>query len=308
MKLIDDLLNGVKSWSNVACNGKGEFRDYLSNVYNKEMQSKFVEMYNNGDGNELTKHAKCVRSSSMLCYNFLHWINEQNTLDLEGVNDSKVMVKYYRIDFEVQLKTIKCRGKDANLDVMLLGKGNDGKNYLLFVESKFLEPEDGGDRKFDISEKYKQSQNWYCNKGESWDKFISNIKDGIDAMKPTKRRRYPIYGGGLKQGITHLVGIANMQDSDILNDFKKKYSIDENIDVIEFVNLVFEPNAKYSNEHEDYEAYHEAYQKLIIDNAKKYGINKPGWMTYRELFNKLPPDNLKELKDYLEKRYMQFSA
>jgi hypothetical protein len=66
------------------------------------MGEAFQNMFNDGSGSELHSKAEAVHSSSMLSYNFFHWIDEEHPFVFEDVIYTKVL-------FEVKLKTIKGR-------------------------------------------------------------------------------------------------------------------------------------------------------------------------------------------------------
>ena len=110
------------------------------NLIGGNMTNRHREMFEKGSGGELhdtPAKAKAIDSSSMLSYNFFRHICEDCPVEIEGI-------KYNKVFFEVQIKTLK-KGSPANMDVVLM---SEDKNTVLFIESKFLEYLDSGSVKF----------------------------------------------------------------------------------------------------------------------------------------------------------------
>jgi len=263
---------------------KGYFDSYKQNIFEEEMKDDFRREFENGNGNELYAKAAAVHSSSMLCYNFLHWVNKDNPLKYKEVN-------YTEVHFEVKLKTLKGSSAPANLDALLIGK-KDGKTHLLFIESKFLEYAEGGS-KFELSKRYSYNENWIVDESGDLAKLITEAEH-----KPELA-----YGDGIKQAITHLFGIRGLKN-DVKNNFsvfKKSYNIEASkiSDCnVELLNLVFCPKPEY-DEREKYDKYKADYNDIIIDK-----VPYVGWEDYRFVFNQIGNSGLKE---FLQKRYMQFA-
>lgn len=75
------------------CNDNGYFNSFLDNVYANQMDSKFQKMFNKGSGNELHSKAEAIHSSSMLAYNFFHWIDDASGFDYNGINYTNVFLR-----------------------------------------------------------------------------------------------------------------------------------------------------------------------------------------------------------------------
>ena len=183
------------------CNDNGYFNSFLDNVYANQMDSKFQKMFNKGSGNELHSKAEAIHSSSMLAYNFFHWIDDASGFDYNGIN-------YTNVFFEVRMKTLKNSNSPANMDIVLSDKEH---KHLLFIESKFTEYCET--KKWDLSDSYKNENSF--NNDVRWDEIIKEIKDAVKSSKSCK------YKDGIKQLTTHLFGIANLCNDEALAWFKK---------------------------------------------------------------------------------------
>lgn len=284
MKLKEKLREGLN------CNSKGYFDSYKDNIFGNEMNTDFQEMFGNGSGGELHSKAEAVHSSSMLSYNLLYWINDENPFEFEGV-------KYTKVYFEVQMRTLRGSSYPANLDVVLEGEKDNGR-HLLFIESKFLEYLEKG--KFDLSESYEKQEKWYNNKID-WNKVIKDAK-GLCEQKG--------YNGGIKQAITHLFGIHGLMNKDALKWFNKNSNLTiDSFDNahIAFANFIFEPNEEeFCEEHNAYANYKELYDSFVRELPEN--ITKPQWYSYTEVWN-IMKDQIKndKLVSFIEERYMKFA-
>ena len=152
----------------------------------------------------------------MTCLLFFYDI-EKNSIKIDLGNEN---VKFNKAFFEVQYTVIK---KPSNVDIVLI---SEDKKYILFLESKFAEYYiDNG--LYHISEQYlnhKLSKNIYTN--EVMKKFNFFIKtDEKNEILKTKddngyitfsvdsknnvQKRCKSYIGGIKQLISHYIGINN---------------------------------------------------------------------------------------------------
>ncbi len=275
------------------CSKNGYFDSYKLNIYGEQMNDTLRDDFEEGNGNELYGKACAVHSSSMLCYNMLHWVNKDNTLEIDGI-------KYTSVRFEVKLNTLKGSPAPANLDALLIGKKN-GRTQLLFIESKFLEYTYND--KFKLSNRYDDINRWYVPETEA--------KELKDALKLARQQAHKVYYGyGIKQTITHLFGIIGLKDSFNFKDFKEKYGLSENcIKEVDchLLNILFKPNTKYSDEIKRYVDYNRNYN-TIFNNSDANTTYIDGislsTMTYGEIFKNMA--NI-DLKEYLYNRYMKYA-
>ena len=278
------------------CNDNGYFNSFLDNVYANQMDSKFQKMFNKGSGNELHSKAEAIHSSSMLAYNFFHWIDDASGFDYNGIN-------YTNVFFEVRMKTLKNSNSPANMDIVLSDKEH---KHLLFIESKFTEYCET--KKWDLSDSYKNENSF--NNDVRWDEIIKEIKDAVKSSKSCK------YKDGIKQLTTHLFGIANLcNDKDLawFNDKKNNILQLEKPFDVKFINLVFEPQKEnFNDEHDNFDKYRTLLENVIkiVDNKIKMEKKslKIEFLTYTDLWNLMKNQIDKDdLKDYLWQRYMQFA-
>ena len=273
-KLIEALKAGH------AVNDKGYFNSYTANIFKGKMNIGFQKMFDQGSGGELHSKAEAVHSSSMLSYNFFHWIDDAHPFVWNGV-------KYTQVSFEVKMKTIKDSNAPANMDVVLIDKD---KNHLLFIESKFTEYTET--KKFELSKSYKDRNKWY-NTEVDWGRVVS--------YTPQKEYKYK---EGIKQLITHLFGIHSqfVERSDTFNN------IDFNSAKLVFITLIFDPSEKdFADEHKAYNNYYGLFTdfKSSIGNVGLKVV--PEWVSYSKLWKDMKGQMPKDLDDYLWERYMKFA-
>ena len=237
--------------------------------------------------------AEAVHSSSMLGYNFFHWVSEEYPLTVYGI-------KYTRVFFEVKMKAIKT---DANMDILLIDKSG---TRLLFIESKFLEYLNS--KKYELKDAYREQ--------DEWKPFLSDV----DNMVP-KDNDNNDYQEGIKQGVTHVFALAKLKEERAFNHLNKTNGL--NVDIksiqdakdIKFINLLFEPNEeKYSDEHTKFNNYQKLYDEFRIIVQNRESIDIPIdvlTLTYSELW-KMAEEDIKKVNDghlhqYLLDRYMRFA-
>ena len=262
--------------------------DFRSNIFGNKMDERFIRMFLNGDGNELISKAASVKSSSMLGYNFFHWISKEKPLIIDDI-------EYTDVEFEVKIPVINARGGVANMDIVLYNIHGD----YLFIESKFLEYESTGP--FKISDQYKNPKKYYNGElGNKWVRFINEYDTSA------KKEYWP----GIKQEICHLIGLSNWINGEQeikINDTPIKK--DGNI---HFINLIFQPNKeRFNKESAKFNSYKELYKEFhnSVENAGLIPTTlKMEFKTYSELWRDIQSFVSPELKNYLEDHYMQFAA
>lgn len=295
--LKEEIVNYAKDKGLTLSNGY--YYDFRDNIFGGKMNREIEESFLEGDGNELVSKACAPHSSSMLGYNFFHWIKEDNPLTInfkDGINT------YNKVFFEVKIPVIS-RGY-ANMDVVLRNEKGD----WLFIESKFLEYLNTGS--FDLSESYKKKKDkdpYYYN-GNKWRRFINNYSFNAKGQ----------YWGGIKQELCHLIGLTNWmqyKEAKPIQIKKNNYKYDGS--EIRFINLVFEPNSKdFKKEHNSFSNYQTLYEEFS-DNLNSTNLNKNlvgklkmEFMTYSELWENIKNNTVlvqNGLIDYLKNRYMAFA-
>lgn len=277
----------------------GYFPHWEFNVYGHDMEDRFQAMFNAGSGGELDGKACAVHSSSMLSYNFLHWISSETPLllDLEGEP-----IEFTEVRFEIQMKTLPKSRYPANMDVLLISR--DGRIWLM-LESKFTEYLDGA--KFDLSSTYSEKAgSYYSGQGGVWLEFLDRFKE---YGKQSDR-----YYGGIKQNVCHLIAIRNLVEGNpeaikYLNDVNKLDFSPETTQIV-FRNLVFCPDSeRFKNECERFEDYKSLWKEFAtqLQHSRLKMLNV-GFMTYSDLWQSLAKQIPEDLRMFLYRRYMQFTG
>ena len=270
-----------------SCTDKGYVDSYKENIFQHQMPVNFQEMFDNGSGGELRSKAEAVHSSSMLGYNFFHWVPE-NPLSIDEIT-------YTRVFFEVKMKVFS-NTTPANMDILLIGEQN-GRTKLLFIESKFLEYLEP--RPYKLSDRYKSTPDW------------SSFLEEVDKLIGKSNCKYK---AGIKQGVSHLFALSNLAEDDAFDYFNNENRLNitgiQNED-IRFINLIFEPSTNYDNEHTCFEKYRDLYCDFIDIVEKCNHIKvKPEFLTYTKLWNEIEQqikDANEDLHQYLYHRYMRYA-
>lgn len=298
MGTIKEALRG-----GLPCDNSGYLDSYLGNIFTGYMPDKFRNMFMDGSGSELRSKAAAVHSSSMLGYNFFHWVSEKYPLTIMGI-------KYTKVFFEVKMAVLQGT-LPANMDILLVGE-KDGKIQLLFIESKFLEYL--GNRKFVLGSSYWKQDKWLY-KGKDWLPFLDAVQKCVNKDNDC------IYKEGIKQGVSHLFAITNLVNKSkeaitellINNEYLGNYLDENSIQNAEFhfINILFEPLiVDFRTEHDKYTGYEALYNKFI-GVAKINQCFEPVLMTYSKLWQEAEEDikkvNNGHLHQYLLDRYMRFA-
>lgn len=200
---------------------KGYLPNYLDGIFPGGRDpmlpgGKFYRMFDAGNGGELKDSivagnkippkACAVHSSSMLAYNFFHWISPEHPLRF---SEDKTYDKVY---FEVKMPVLKSRPKSpANMDVVLV---SDDCHSILCFESKLSEYTKYVDAEFKTA--YTERKNYYNN---------HFVEDFVDYIKGHQNVNHA-YNDGIAQMVKHLIAITNLHQSNYamadmlaLNDF-----------------------------------------------------------------------------------------
>lgn len=274
------------------------------NIFPEKMNDRFVKMFRNGSGKELSGKALAVHSSSMLAFNFFHWISEENPLTIDNYRFTKVY-------FEVQLPTLKGT-TPANMDVVLEGKSiTDNKPVLLFIESKFTEhfKNSSSDMKKMLNSSYTKEQRT----GKKYDYYPYNAKrfrGWLGVIQEFQGKTKKGYVDGIKQEICHMIALTNLKhDLDQAKDSYKKNNVEcptiNGDETFLFYNILFEPNSEFkeSGSYKSYKDLYDSLNKQLTDNELNKGIECK-ICSYKEIYDKISNQSL---KSYLESRYMRFA-
>ena len=217
-----------------------------------------------GDGQELNKISALASSSlcALLCF---YGINKDDrSFSFDGVT-------YTDVHFEVRNKVIR---NPSNMDVVLVGKDEEGRDAILFIECKFSEFLGTG--KYELGKTYK-------------------TEPYASLFKAAKYDEATVFQYGIKQLITHYWGIRNFIEEDPAKYQKamaKYYAIDDDrkelyrsYERVSFLEVIFD-----FSEEADYRTYcaetENAFDALRKeDKGKEKQINLLGTTTYQQFFS-----------------------
>jgi len=274
-------------------------------------------MFAAGDGHELEDytdkngvfhlaHAKSLYSSSMLAYNFFHWICPENPLTLNGIVYDKV---YFEVKFPVLAKNAKGspNNRPSNMDVVLIS--NDCAT-MLCIESKYTEHTHHQAAKF--SDAYFKPSCYY--QGNPY-------RTSFVQMALLYNEKNNGYYAGIKQNISHLIGLTNiLYDAEALAWFKANNPFIEpevmeklcHETEITFTNLLYFHPKMVGEMYGDLNAENKAYPyllgELLFDHLQK-DLDEPLLLsslikTYPELLTEVQAQMPEGLAEYLDNKYI----
>lgn len=180
-------------------------------IENKDLFCSKYDMATSGSGNEATK-ILTLHSSSLCALLHFYNVTDKNTLTLEFTTNpnKRRKVIFTKSYFEYKNKVIN---NPSNMDIVLLGKDGD-ENIVLFLESKFSEYYTGASSTLpDISQGYIEKNEY------SKTLYKDNILQELGLYKEKDKNGYyklelcegedQFYIGGIKQMISHYVGVMN---------------------------------------------------------------------------------------------------
>ena len=294
---------------------KGYLPSYLDGIFPGGREAmmpggKFYRMYSIGSGGELKMkngriRACAVYSSSMLVYNFFHWICPECPLRF---SDGKTYDKVY---FEVKMPVLKTHpASPANMDVVLVS--NDCHSVLCF-ESKLSEYTKLSDVKFPSA--YLDSKNYFNN---------HFVDDFVNYIKNNKKEEH-VYNEGIAQMLKHLIAITNLHQSNYamadmlaLNDFiepEVAQQLQRVVLNIKFSNVIYilgsnQENGVPINKAMDYISTlaHFRSTASFDDTIWQYYVLPNYAYNYNDMFAIMRSQMPDGLADYLEARYPDLCA
>ena len=258
-----------------------------------------------GDGQEV-KRIATLHSSSLAALLLLYSVSNDNPLicELDG--------KKYTFDncyFEV--KTNVKDSHFSNMDVVLVGKNSEDKDVLFFLESKFSEYLNTGMCN-DISlDAYKDK---YEEFGLRRDNAIQGLlfeegmgKDNVKCLQIKSSSGEPQYCSGIKQMISHYIGLTNfVENGEEALDPKQKSNLDDivklrnNGAVIILGEVLFafdDAVDKGATKRIRYFSIYKKLAKVLNANTSKICV-LPEVLTYQELLKDFKLD--KKVKDFYQ--------
>ena len=274
---------------------KEEVLSYLINTFGLQNYENFPSKFDEavgGDGNESVKMVS-IKSSSLCALLTFFNVKEGNPITINGQ-------KYDQSYFEVKNQVFN---NPSNMDVVLINKK---EKKILFVECKFSEYLNQS--KIEISNAYRNN----AISNEIYDEAINKAKL-FHATDEKSKEGYSYYlsekcyMGGLKQIISHYVGLINFikrnKKEYMKNEPEKKvkdiYQYD--YDSVSFIEVLF----KLDTFPDELAAYQKKSEKLFdIIRNKNTGINFLEGTTYQKIIkdkaNKsfVLPDEVKKYYKY----------
>lgn len=270
-----------------------------------------------GSGQE-ERRITVLHSSSLCALLFFYNITEKHPLRLyvESVGE----VVFQDVIFEYQNCVVE-GANPSNIDVTLLGKYN-GKNVILFLESKFSEYITCMQKKLNVSYAYlREEMSRELYEKWPWDKSDELFEKEFSISIS----EYPVYLAGLKQMISHYAGIRKFergicrlkkgQDAgkDLYNikNNKEKQEIQERLrkfalegDVVLVLGSIIFDVYKNDERHTELQEYETLYTKLMkcmaqdaIYHGSDIKILTKAY-TYQQLFGKNKNRWSKEIREF----------
>ena len=268
---------------------KKEIPKILQKTFGIENKVLFNKKYNEaitGDGQEW-KRITTLHSSSLLALLCFYSVSKERPLSIGD---------YIFNESFFEVKTVVKDSHKSNMDIVLRGVNKEtGEKTVLFLESKFTEY-------LTCSKKNNISIDAYYDKYNElslFDKPIKNILFGkndkgifIEAENPKK---IPIYCEGIKQLLSHYIGVNNYVTKKSAEHETFKYADNEKILLGEIVFDFKEPIRKSSDKLNNYKQVYSELAKRINKHQNLIEIlNKV--MTYQEIFtdNFIKEENIKQ--------------
>jgi hypothetical protein len=288
-----------KERKDVVLNKLREVFDIKSDTFKKKF-----EMAISGDGQEV-KRISTLHSSSLAALLLLYLVKD-NTLKckLDGKD-------YTFTDCFFEVKTNVKDSHYSNMDVVLVGKNLEDRDVLFFLESKFSEYLNTGMCN-DISlDAYKDK---YEEFGLMRDNAIQGLlfeegmgKDNVKCLQIKSSSGEPQYCSGIKQMISHYIGLTNfVENGEEALDPKQKSNLDDivklrnNGAVIILGEVLFafdDAVDKGATKRIRYFSIYKKLAKVLNANTSKICV-LPEVLTYQELLKDFKLD--KKVKDFYQ--------
>lgn len=248
----------------------------LFDITNKTLfEEKFLQSCG-GDGNEIERIGT-LHSSALCALLFFYNVTNENPLTLRVNNRD---CKFYYSRFEFQDPVIR---KPSNMDITLVGTYTDtNQPVILFLESKFSEYFERVGKSLHIAEGY--SKHKY-----SADIYNDNTLSMLGLSKTDESNGFTIksktlcYLEGLKQMVSHYIGVYNFKISGSVTNDDGINSVRDNADI--YLGTILFDNGigdfEISTGVTAYDSYKAKYEKLVdILNSKN-----PPFNVIKELFS-----------------------
>lgn len=209
-------------------------------IADRDLFKKKFDMAVSGDGNELDK-ITTLHSSSLCALLHFYNINNDNPLILSNLETDKKKrtVKFTDSFFEYKSPVIE-KNYPSNIDVVLIGKDEETNEAIVFfLESKFTEYYMYTVKKLagkeSISNQYRDKKYFSAPLYEDGVLLTMDLKRTDDNGKNFRllSNSSPFYIGGIKQMISHYVGLRNVLErikSKGESPYKDELQVQESVD------------------------------------------------------------------------------
>ena len=259
-----------------------------------------------GDGQEV-KRISTLHSSSLAALLLLYSVSEKNKL--KCTLDGKAYT-FHDCFFEV--KTNVKDSHFSNMDIVLVGKNSEGRDVLFFLESKFSEYLNTGMCNNISIDAYKKS---YDELGLIDDNAIQGLliqdgigKDNLKCLQIKSSSDEPQYCSGIKQMISHYIGITNFISKGVdaldpkqIQDFETIVNLRDDAKII-LGEVLFAFDDKVDKGKTKFSRYSSIYRDLakVLELKKKSSRLHilPEVLTYQELLKDFKIDS--KVKDFYQ--------
>ena len=284
---------------------KKEIPDILIERFGIKDKDVFLQKYHEaiaGDGQEW-KRITTLHSSSLLALLCFYSVSKQNPIVING---------YTFTESYFEVKTQVYEDSESNMDVVLRGtKGSE--KVVLFLESKFSEYLNCGkydEISYEAYHETYESLKLFENQLEGLVTEVTEKKNKdnktskqVICIRPSNPRKVPMYCGGIKQMISHYIGVRNYQQKgeNALDHCRFKYDAEEHIMLGE---ILFDfKNSQRCHAKDKLTNYQAAYECLAQRVNKQNKIEMfEKLLTYQELFEN-NKDYFKQLAPNIKKFY-----
>lgn len=207
-----------------------------------------------GMGNELAK-INSLTSSSLLSLLVFYPLFNKNTKDSLTLSVNGNLISFTNCFFEIRNKVIRL---PSCVDVVLQ---SEDKKTLLFLESKFLEYED-------TTTEATYGKGYYSLYSEYLRDYLTDITVASDNKGRTKlTSKTRIYIEGLKQSISHLIGLVRGPKDETAEYYTKEYlkaysKAYKGAKTLMYGTILFNPD-KFDGDASPYINYADLYTRII---------------------------------------------
>lgn len=207
-----------------------------------------------GVGNELAK-INSLTSSSLLSLLVFYPLFNKNTKDSLTLSVNGNLISFTNCFFEIRNKVIRL---PSSVDVVLQ---SEDKKTLLFLESKFLEYED-------TTTEATYGKGYYSLYSEYLRDYLTDITVASDNKGRTKlTSKTRIYIEGLKQSISHLIGLVRGPKDETAEYYTKEYlkaysKAYKGAKTLMYGTILFNPD-KFDGDASPYINYADLYTRII---------------------------------------------